>query len=188
MNRFKIIIFNLIFFGSIFLTSIGWAQKVTISNPPVIKNYFAVDKGYYGYTWKIYLEAEDPDGDMLKIASIVDQPGYGRYFTDWIILKPEFRKYLKGYIQWNIRSSSGSVPEWTEIQLKISIIDIAGNESNIIFLPFTFESGLKDPDKYLLPPPFNQKDLPKIGNITIELLFPGGDVEGFLIQSDRRRN
>ena len=35
------------------------------THAPVIAHSFAVDKGYYGYIWKIYLEAEDPDSDML---------------------------------------------------------------------------------------------------------------------------
>jgi len=46
------------------------------TSAPVITHAFAVEKGYYGYIWKIYIEAEDPDGDMLRIASVVDQTGY----------------------------------------------------------------------------------------------------------------
>ncbi len=48
---------------------------------PVIPNAFAVEKGYLGYIWKIYTEAEDPDEDMLRIVSVVDGPGYG--YAGW---------------------------------------------------------------------------------------------------------
>jgi hypothetical protein len=40
---------------------------------PIITHAFAIERGYYGYIWKIYLEAEDPDGQMQKIASVVDE-------------------------------------------------------------------------------------------------------------------
>ena len=75
------------------------------TSAPIIKNAFAVEKGPYGYIWKIYIEAEDPEGDMLKIASVVGQTGYGRYPTDWIYLKPIYQKHFKGYLQWNTFST-----------------------------------------------------------------------------------
>jgi len=140
---------------------------------PIITHAFAVDRGYYGYIWKIYFEAEDPDGQMLRIASVVDQPGYGRYPTDWIYLKSQYGKHFRGYIQWNTFSSKTSyLKEWTQITLRVSIFDKAGNESNEVFFPFTFESGVKDQYQYQLPAPFDQGDIPKLGNIFIDLYEP----------------
>jgi len=82
---------------------------------------------------------------MLGIASVVDQVGYGHYPTDWIYLKSQYQKHLKGYIQRNTFSSrTPYLREWTQITLKVSIIDKAGNESNVVVFPFTFESGVKD--------------------------------------------
>jgi len=151
----------------------GLAQSKPEAKGPTIAHAFAVDKGYYGYIWKIYIEADDPDGDMLKIASVVDQPGYGRYAPDFIYLKRENQKHLKGYIQWNTFSSrSAHLGEWTEITLKVSIIDKAGHESNEVILPFAFESGVKNPYQYKLPSPFDQGGLPKLGNIHIDLFNP----------------
>jgi hypothetical protein len=144
-------------------------QPTPETKPPTITHAFAVEKGHYGYIWKIYIEAEDPDGDMYRIASVVDEPGIGRLPTDWIILKPQNRKHLKGYIQWNTRSSSGGLPEWTPITLKVSIFDKAGNESNEVVFPFTFESGIKGPYQYKLHAPFDQGDIPRLGYIDIDL-------------------
>jgi hypothetical protein len=136
---------------------------------PMITSTFAVEKGYYGYIWKIYLEAEDPDGDMLRIASVVDQVGAGHYPTDWIFLKPQYGKHFRGYIQWNTYSSqAGYLPEWTYLTLQVSILDKAGNESNVVVFPFTFEF-VKDQYKYKVPAPFDRGDLPKLGNVTIDL-------------------
>jgi hypothetical protein len=157
----------------------GWAQSKPEIKRPIITQAFAVEKGSYGYIWKIYIEAEDPDGEMLRIASVVDQPGYGRYPTDWIYLKPKYQKGFKGYIQWNTFSSKAPyLREWTQITLTVSVIDKAGNESNEVVFPFTFESGVKDQYQYKLPAPFNQGDIPKLGNIFIDLYEPtflGGD-------------
>lgn len=158
---------------SLFITSKGWTQPKPETKAPVITHSFAVEKGYYGYVWKIYIEAEDPDGDMLKVASVVEQTGYGRYPTDWIILKPQHRKHFKGYIQWNTFSSRTSyLREWTQITLKVSIVDKAGNESNEVVFPFTFESGIKDQYKYKLPAPFDEGDISRLGYIHIDLFEP----------------
>ncbi len=149
------------------------AQPKPGTNPPVITHSFAVEKGPYGYIWKIYLEAEDPDGDMYKIASVVDQVGYGRYPADWIIIKPQHRGHFRGYIQWNTFSSRTSyLREWTQVTLRVSIIDKAGNESNEAIFPFTFESGIRNPYKYELPAPFNQGELHRLGYIHIDLVEP----------------
>ncbi len=147
----------------------GGGQTKPGTNAPIITHAFAVERGYYGYIWKIYIEAEDPDGDLLRIASVVDQVGYGHYPTDWIYLKPEYKKHFKGYIQWNTFSSRSSyLTEWTNISLKVSVFDRAGNESNVIVFPFTFEL-VKGQYEYKPPSPFDQGDLPRLGYIHIDL-------------------
>jgi hypothetical protein len=168
----------------------GWAQLFpyeggTQPKPgtyaPIITHAFAVDKGYYGYIWKVYIEAEDPDGNMLRIASVVDEVGYGHYPTDWIYLKSPNQKHFKGYIQWNTFSSRAPyITEWTQITLKVSVFDKNGNESNVVVFPFEFVSGVKGQYQYKLPVPFDQGSLPRLGYISIDLFDPswqgvGGD-------------
>jgi hypothetical protein len=148
-----------------------WSESKPEGNPPVITASFAVEKGYYGYVWKIYIEAEDPDGDISKIAAVVDQRGYGHYPTDWIIVKPPYRKHLRGYIQWNTYSSRTTyLREWTDITLKISIFDKAGHESNEVAFPFEFVSGARHESKP--PAPFGEEGLPRLGYIHIDLFEP----------------
>ncbi len=160
-----------------------WAQPKPEKRGPNITHAFAVEKGYYGYIWKIYIEAEDPDGDMLRIASVVDQTGYGHYPTDWIYLRPQNQKYFKGYIQWNTFSSKTSyLTEWTQISLKVSVFDKAGNESNQVIFPFSFETGVASASSYNLPAPFDQGDLSRLGYVHIDLYdltrMAGGDGGG----------
>ena len=75
----------------------GWAQSRSGSNALVITHAFAVEKIMYGDILKVYIEAEDPQGEMVKIATVVDQAGYGRYPTSWVYLKPTDHNHFKGY-------------------------------------------------------------------------------------------
>jgi len=149
----------------------GWTQPRPEIKGPIITHAFALDKGgAYGYIWKIYIEAGAGAAPMSRIAMVVDEPGFGHYPTDWLIVKPQYQKELKGYIQWNMKR----MQEWTAITLKVSIIDKAGNESNVVVFPFTFETGVRDQYNYKLPTPFDQGDIPKLGYIGIDLFSPGG--------------
>jgi hypothetical protein len=182
MNSRKILyLTSLLLALTFFVPGQGWTQLIpnTGGQPkpgthaPIITHAFAVEKGYYGYIWKIYIEAEAPDSDMLKIAAVVDQTGYGHYPTDWTYIKPQYQKHFKGYLQWNTFSSRAShLVEWTQITLKVSVIDKAGNESNEVVFPFTFESGVKSPYQYQLPAPFDQGDMPRLGYISVDLFEP----------------
>ena len=148
-------------------------------NAPVIKNAFAIDRGRYGSVLKIYLEAEDPNGDMAKIVTTVLQPGYGYYPTDWIVLKPPFQKSFRGYIQWNTFSSAAPhLDEWDYIWVRVAVMDRTGNLSNEFEFPFTFETGAGPVP--VPPAPFDNGTLPKLGNISINLFNPhrmGGGTE-----------
>lgn len=164
-------LFILIAWVLLFAPSLGWSENKPKGNPPVITASFAVETGYYGYIWKIYIEAEDPDGDMSRIAVQVDQLGYGYYSTDWTIVKSPYRAKFKGYLQWNTFSSRAPyLREWTNIKLKVSIFDKTGNESNEAIFPFEFVSGA--PRKIKPPAPFNEEGLPRLGYIHIDLFEP----------------
>jgi hypothetical protein len=150
------------------------------THAPIITHAYAIDKGRYGTILKIYIEADDPDGDMLRVATVVDQVGFGHYPTDWIYLKSENRHRLIGYLQWNTFSSkAGTLDEWTRITMKVSILDKAGNESNVIVFPFTFESGTgPEPNP---PAPFDRRDIRRLGYISINLRNPSGEGTGGIL-------
>jgi hypothetical protein len=169
-TKYLLYIFGLLLALNFFFAHAGWAEPKPGANAPMITHSFAIEKGYYGYIWKIYIEAEDPDGDMYRIASTVDQPGWGHYFTDTILIKSQNRNHLKGYIQWNTFSSKTHfLREFTIITLKVSIFDKAGNESNVVVFPFQFVS--RSVPKYELPSPFNQDDV-RLGYVHIDLYEP----------------
>jgi hypothetical protein len=175
MKTSRIVFFMALVLG-MFLSVVpsGLSQRTPGAKAPVITNAYAADKGQYGTIWKIYLEAEAPDAEMVKIAAVVNQPGQGQYPTDFTFLKAAYRKHVKGYLQWNTFSSKGPmVKEGDYIILRVSVIDRAGNESKEVVFPFTFASGTKGQGP--LPLPFNQGDIPRLGYIGIELKGSGGD-------------
>ncbi len=140
---------------------------------PLIKQAFTVEKIRYGDILKVYIEAEDPDAGMYRISTLVDQAGYGRYPISWVYLKPTDRKYFKGYLQWNTFSpKTSTITEGTPITLTICVFGKAGKRSKAFTFPITFESGIKRERgaSYQLPPPFDQKEVRKLGAIDIELM------------------
>ena len=140
-------------------------------NAPVITHAYAIDRGRYGTVLKIYLEAEDPNGDMDKIVTQVHQPGWGNYFPDFIILKPQYKKSFKGFIQWNTHSSNAAfLYDWDRVTVRVSVTNKKGLDSNVFEFPFTFEDTTGKAPRP--PAPFDQGDLPKIGSVSINLYNP----------------
>jgi general secretion pathway protein A len=144
------------------------ASKTLKTQGLTLTHFFAADKGPYGVTWQIYIEAEDPQGDMDKISVDVDQVNYSHYPTEWIKIRPQYRKHLMGFLQWNTYSSkASSLPDGTQISVKISIFDLAGNKSNEVIIPFTFGSGVIN--RYHPPAPFDKENIPRIGHVMVDL-------------------
>jgi TolB-like protein len=138
---------------------------------PLITHAFTVEEIKYGDILRVYIEAEDPNGKMVRIATVVDQAGYGRYPISWVYLKETDRKHFKGYLQWNTFSSKTSIlSEGTPITLTISVFDKSGNRSNAFTFPIAFKSGVKRASSYQLPSPFDQSDVKKLGYIDIDLM------------------
>lgn len=145
---------------------------------PVITHAYCIERGRYGDILKIYIEADDPNGNMFRIATVVDQVGYGHYPTSWLYLGPQYQHLLIGYLQWNTFSSNTSwMPEWTQITVQVSIFDTAGNESNTVVFPFEFVSEVVS--QPLPPPPFDQENITRLGFVDINLFNP------FQIGNDR---
>ena len=137
-----------------------------VVNPPVITASFAADKGRHGDPIRIYLAAEANSGAMERIAVQVSQVAYGVYPTNWTYLKEGNRERFVGYLQWNT-TSGDHLPEWTRMSITISVLDRWGNESNKVVFPYEFVSGTSSPS--VLPAPFNQADVPRLGYISILL-------------------
>lgn len=167
-----------VFWGAIlFLLIVGLAAFESVSNnrrkngkaTPVISQSFTSPSLWLGDTWKVYLDASDPDGDMKYIVCTISQPGMGTYPVSFTRIKEEYRQQLSGYIYLYTGGVDGS--NLSEITLTVQIQDRAGNFSNPVSFPLLFRQGARQE-----APPLNifqEKDLGPI-MITLQSSSGGG--------------
>jgi hypothetical protein len=177
--RTKTIFLSLFIVGFVIVGySNGYSQALgspkPSGKPPIITSFYAPEQVRSGDALKIYVAAEDPDGDMLRVTVSVSQLGLGDYPTDWTYLKSGDQKSFKGYLQWNTISSRAAIlPENTRVTVKISVFDKSGNESNEVVMPMTFSSfAVSYPPR---PAPFDQDALHRLGHIDVRLVNPYRD-------------
>jgi len=109
------------------------AEKAT----PVITQSFASKEVRLGETWKIYLNASDPNGEMIKISAIVDQTGQNNPERITKVGK-ENGKEFSGYL--NLSTASlANVLDGTSITLWVQVQDKSGNLSQPVVFPLTIK-------------------------------------------------
>jgi hypothetical protein len=119
----------------------GAAEKAEGKAAPAITASFAAPELTPGATWKIYLKASDPDGDMRYIVATVKQAGAGVYPLSFTRIREENRKELSGYVYLNTFATSNySSLLYYGLTLTLWVQDRAGNFSNPVEVPMTFGS------------------------------------------------
>lgn len=105
---------------------------------PVITQSFASREIKIGDTLKIYLNASDPNGEMIRISAIVDQPEQiiPESFTK---VSKENGKEFSGYLYLST-APWANAPDGTSITLWIQIEDRSGNLSQPVTFPLTLKS------------------------------------------------
>jgi hypothetical protein len=144
--------------GCAILGGIGEKEKIYGKSVPVISQSFAPKQLRPGDTWKVYLNASDPDGDMRRIVCIIDQPGVGTYPVGFTNVREENRKELSGYIFLSTFGPYGY--DWLNflsITLTVQIQDKTGHYSQPAVFPLSFQA-LSTQE---IPPPgiFKEQDL-----------------------------
>ena len=129
---------------------------------PVISKAFASPRLSPGDTWKVYLNASDPDGDMKAIICTMEQPGRGSYPVSRTRIPANQRRDLSGYVYLNTRDSESI--ENTSLTMALQVQDEAGHYSAPVLLPLFLQFKAKQGT----PPPelFQNRDL---GPIMIRL-------------------
>ncbi len=168
----KLILFSSFLVVALFVPYYGWTQERQMLHAPVITHAYAIDRVPYGTTeLKIYIEAEDADGDMNYVFVVVDEPGHASYPPDRVLLGPQYRSHLKGFLQWNRVRPGAPLAEGTQIRVRVSIADKARNVSNEVVFPITFVSGISAQQD--IPAPFDEDDIPMIGYVAVREYEPG---------------
>ena len=162
----KLILFSSFVAVVLFAPYYGWTQERQKTHAPVITHAYAPDRVPHGSTeLNIYIEAEDADGDMNYVFVVVDEPGHGPYPPDRVLLSPQHRSHLKGFLQWNRVRPGAPLAEGTQIRVRVSIADKARNVSNEVVFPITFVSGISAQQD--IPAPFNDINIPRIGYVGV---------------------
>ncbi len=157
----KLFIFPLLFLfvmGCAMMMDMTAREKVYGKAAPVITDSFASKELMPGDTWKVYLKASDPDGDMDYVISEIYQPGVGDYPISFTRIREGNGRELNGYVYLNTLGSMGSQWEnfWT-ITLTVFIKDKAGHYSKPVAFQVTFQGRSSQE-----PPPsgvFQEQDL-----------------------------
>jgi len=158
------------------VSMVGYAQlnewfKKPGGSPPVITHWFASEELHHGDTWRIYVAAKDPDGDMDQFVGVLEQVGYGRYPSNYVRIKGKNREEVRGYLVFYSTSGMGLwLAEWTQLRLTLFIQDRGRNSSNKVVLPVILSHGARQGSP---PPPFSTGGLSKLGVFWFDLVESG---------------
>ncbi len=122
---------------------------------PVIEQSFASKAMKRGDTWRIYLKASDPDGDMKTIVAYLEGVAMGGTRSiSHTRIKENDRKEISGYLYWYPGPDRYAGPEMV---MTIQIQDMAGHFSNPVSLPLRmqFSGSQESPPQGV----FQEKDL-----------------------------
>jgi hypothetical protein len=114
------------------------SPKGAVKATPFITQSFASEKIRLGDRWKIYLNAFDPDGQMIRIFATVEQPGQ-IYPVSITRVSKENGKELSGYLYLSTTSTNNAL-DGLSITLKIQIQDGSGNFSKPVVFPLVLSS------------------------------------------------
>lgn len=120
-------------FGCVGLEPIEKREALYGKASPIIHKSYAANQIWPGDTWKIYLHASDPDGDIKNIVCTVDQPGVGIYPASLIRIAEGRQKELSGFIYLNTQGFQSL--NFITLNLTVQVQDMAGHFSQPAVFP-----------------------------------------------------
>ena len=134
--------------------------------PPIILDSYAAESVRPGATWRVYLEAQDPDGDIHSIITQLVQPGIGYYPPDFTYIKEADREGFAGYLILRTPNDYWLLQEYVEATLTIQ--DCEGNKSEPVNFTLRFDnkSGFGPQE---VPEKWKMAANRKLGTIMVEI-------------------
>lgn len=168
----------LLIFGVAGCATLTPEQKVEKYGPnrPRIIEAYAQTQMLHPYVWRIFLNAQDPDGDMVDIEANVRVAG-GNFDFATVHLKPEMGSNFKGYVWLDLPAVTGV--GYQIVTLTLWVMDRAEHRSQ--FAVFNLFTGMEIPDKErAVLERFDNEYKVALGPIGIELDFgnESGNEEG----------
>ncbi len=146
------------------LLSLGFIVSTAIAGEgPVITKSFAAKELIPGDTWKIYINASDPDAKMKYVFVSVQQAGGMSYPLSITRIREKDQSGISGFVYINTLSS-GRGMDYATLSLTLQVRDEKGRFSEPLEFPLTFKPRIESES----PPAgvFAEKDL---GPIMIRL-------------------
>lgn len=138
-------------------------------SPPAITASFSPAELSRNDTWKVYIAANDPDGDMFEAVATLNQSGYGYHGASPFRIKKEHRAAMVGYFLVHNRSGGFWLSDGSWMELSVYITDRAGNKSKTVVLPVVFTVGTRREHP---PAPFNTAEMDQVGSFWFEVTDP----------------
>ena len=113
-------------------------EEVYGKEPPTVTESFASKEMRPGDTWKVYLKASDPGGDMDYILATVFQVGKKIYPVSFIKVRGENGKEINGYIYLNTLVPGYEFLNFSSLNLTVQVKDRAGHFSEPVDFPLSF--------------------------------------------------
>ena len=139
-NFFAVAAVFLLIAGCAALEPLEVREKMYGKGIPVITQSFGSKEARPGDTWKVYLDAHDPDGDMKQIVCVVEQPGVGVYPAAYTRIKADNHKELSGYIYLTTFHVNYFSFGFINLTLRVQIQDMGGHYSAPVFFPLGFNA------------------------------------------------
>ncbi|MBW1896126.1 MAG: hypothetical protein JRI47_03620 [Deltaproteobacteria bacterium] len=136
-----------------------------LAESPKILKYGAVNRLQQGQTWRVFMAAEDPNGDMEEIIFELHQPGQGTY-DDTRRLKGDHTKAFSGYFYLNTPFAMSEGLWGYTLTLTFRIRDKVGLSSEIVSLPVKFVGARVDQP---VPAGFTEAEVRSLGAIRIQI-------------------
>lgn len=148
------------------------AEKGTqpVGSPPVITHSFASKEVSHGDTWRIYLEANDPDGDMKYFVYSISTSGRGGR-GQYVRVGKDNRAKILGYLCVVVAPPEDAIGEWANFTLALHIRDSRGNTSDKVAFPVALSRRVEQTSP---PPPFDTEGLKCLGRIWVAIRGPRG--------------
>jgi hypothetical protein len=110
--------------------------------PPVILDSYAPSQIRPGATWRVYIRAKDPDGDMKQMIQVLMRGGSGPFKTTFAPLRAEYSAEMGGYFF--LRTPSPAQADYSRLgfmglTLRIALLDCQKNKSEYVEFPLHFE-------------------------------------------------
>jgi len=134
--------------------------------PPMILDSYAAESVRPGATWRVFLKAQDADGDMHSIITQLVQPGIGYYPPDFTYIKEADREGFAGYLILTTPPDYWLLQEYVEAT--ITIQDCEGNKSEPVNFTLRFDnkSGYGPQE---VPEKWQMAAKRKLGTIMVEI-------------------